>query len=132
MRAIKISGIIFLLFVTTLAQSDRVIRVRFPKGATSVELKGMLRGKRADVYLVRANKGQRMTVHLKVDEDQYASLQIRQPNGVTIDSENSADSGTDFENTLPMTGDYRLIVFPPETVDKTDTARYTLSISFDD
>lgn len=132
MKPVKILGMMLVLVIATMAQSDRVIRVRFPKGEIEVELKGTLKGKAANIYLVRAKEGQTMTVQLEVNEDEYASMQIRQPNGVTIDSENDADSGTQFSNTLPMTGDYKIIIFPPETADRNDMAHFKLKISFHD
>jgi hypothetical protein len=84
-------------------------RIKFPKGFSGVTLKGgVVRGDR-DEYLLRAGKGQWMKVKITSEEDN-AVFQIYAPNGKTLKGANEADDATDWNGSLPLTGDYRVIV----------------------
>ncbi|MDT5059643.1 MAG: hypothetical protein QOH63_102 [Acidobacteriota bacterium] len=119
-----------LLLTTTLcasAQRKNVQRIQFPTGRTTTVLKGVLRGDSDFTYILRASKGQTLLAHLVVNGD--ASLMAKGPNGRSLTNSDGSDAGNDFSIILQRTGDYRLIVFPPDTADRKDIARYTLEVT---
>ena len=104
-------------------------RVQFPPGQTSVVLKGVLHGKADYTYVLRARGGQTLTAHLTVENDCCAALMAKGPDDLSLTNPDGTDAGNDFSLQLKQTGDYRLIVFPPDTADRKDIARYTLELS---
>lgn len=44
-------------------------------------------------------------------------------------NERGEDAGDDYSVVLPRTGDYKLVVFPPDTADRKDVAHYTLEVT---
>lgn len=121
-----------LLCCTTLcisAQRKNVQRVQFPQGRTTAVLKGALKGDTEMTYIVRAAKGQTLLAHLAVEGDCCASILIKGPDGRNLTNADGSDAGEDFSVVLRRTGDYRIVVFPPDTVERTDIARYTLEVT---
>lgn len=121
-----------LLFSTTLcasAQRGSVRRVQFPRGRTTVVLKGVLRGTSEMTYVLRARAGQTLTANLLVENDCCASLLIKGPDNTNQRNADGTDAGARFTVQLTQTGNYRIIVFPPDTADRKDIARYTLEVS---
>jgi hypothetical protein len=119
-----------LLLGTTLcteAQRKSVQRIQFPPGRTTTVLKGVLRGDSDYTYILRASKGQTLIAHMAVNGE--ASLMIKGPNGRSLTNPDGTDAGDDFSIILQRTGDYRLIVFPPDTVGRKEIARYTLEVT---
>ena len=112
-----------------LAQGGRVRRVQFPRGRTTLVLKGVLRGKSDMTYLLRARAGQTLTANLSVVNDCCASLLIKGPDNTNQTNADGTDAGASFSIQLTQTGDYRIIVFPPDTAARKDIARYTLEVS---
>ena len=105
-------------------------RIQFPPGQTSVSLKGVLKGPRDAIYLLRGSRGQVLTTHIKVENDCCASILIKGPDGNNVKNDaNGEDAGEDFSVALRLTGDYQIVVFPPDTTEETDVARYTLDVS---
>ncbi len=119
-----------LLFVFCLgvwAQSVR--RIRFPPGRTTAVVKGTLKGSADVTYLLRATKGQTLLAHLAVAKNEYASLLIEGPGGIRLQNGDGSDAGEDFSVNLPRTGDYKIVVFPPDTAGRNDLAHYTLEVT---
>ncbi len=105
-------------------------RIQFPQGQTSVSLKGVLRGSRDAIYLLRGSRGQVLTAHIKVENDCCASILIKGPDGNNVKNDaDGTDAGEEFSVALRLTGDYQIVVFPPDTAEETDVARYTLDVS---
>lgn len=104
-------------------------RVRFPRGRTTVVLRGVLRGKADYTYVLRAARGQTLTAHLAVENDCCAALLVKGPDGLGLRNADGTDAGNDFSVPLTQTGDYRITVFPPDTAGRRDIARYTLEVS---
>lgn len=104
-------------------------RVRFPAGRTTVVLKGVIRGTNDRTYVLRAERGQTLIAHLAVKQGEYAGLLIEGPGGIRLTNEQGNDAADDFNVALPRTGDYRIVVFPPDTNDRTDMAHYTLELT---
>ena len=128
MRKIIAAGCaVFLLLATT--ASAKIIRVKFPKGRTTVILKGRTTGGPSEsggmdpiAYHVRARKGQTMTLHL-------TSAKGNAVFGVYAPGMNPLDVGTnakDWSGTLPKNGDYEIMVFPED--EATDTT-FTLELA---
>ena len=104
-------------------------RIQFPPGQTSVSLKGVLKGPRDAIYLLRGSRGQVLTARITVENDCCASILIKGPDGNNVVNDaDGADAGENFSVALWLTGEYRIIVFPPDTTEETDVARYTLDI----
>jgi hypothetical protein len=110
------------------AKGKNVQRIQFPPGRTTVVLKGVLRGTADMTYVLRARKGQTLTAHL-VENKCCVALLTKGPDNNSLRNADGTDAGEDFSLVLKQTGDYRLIVFPPDTADNKDIARYTLEIT---
>jgi hypothetical protein len=104
-------------------------RVRFPPGRTTVILKGTPTGGPSESggmnpvsYVLRANKGQQMTLHL-TSARKNAVFGLYLPG---MDLMEGAQNQTDWTGVLPRTGDYEIIVFPEDEVTNTT---YTLEVT---
>jgi hypothetical protein len=73
-------------------------------------------------YILRANKGQTMTLHL-TSAKKNAVFGLYAPG---MDLVEGAQSVSDWSGELPKTGDYEIIVFPED--EKTNTT-FTLEIT---
>ena len=109
--------------------SARVIRVKFPKGRTTVILKNKTTGGPSEsggmdpiAYHVRARKGQQMTLHL-TSAKRNALFGVYAPG---MDLIEGAQSVKDWTGTLPKTGDYEIIVFPE---DEATNTTFTLELT---
>jgi hypothetical protein len=129
--ALLVCALLSLAAFSAAAQRGRknTQRIQFPPGQTSVSLKGVLKGQADYTYVLRASRGQTLTAHLAVENDCCASLMAKGPDGQSLTNPDGTDAGEDFSLPLTQTGDYRLIVFPPDTADRKDVARYTLEVS---
>ncbi|MBD0370747.1 MAG: hypothetical protein ICV60_07940 [Pyrinomonadaceae bacterium] len=101
------------------AQIGKTRRVRFPKGRTSVTLKGAAVRGTQDRYMLRAGSGQTMTLHITSTEDN-AVFDVIPP---TSDRP-LATEVTDWTGKLPATGDYTIVVGPTR-----GNATYTLEVT---
>ena len=128
MRKIIAAGCAILLLLATSA-SAKIIRVKFPKGRTTVILKGRTTGGPSEsggmdpiAYHVRARKGQTMTLHL-------TSAKGNAVFGVYAPGMNPMDVGTnakDWSGTLPKNGDYEIMIFPE---DEATNTTFTLELT---
>ena len=115
-----------LIFGTAWAKSRRV---KFPPGRTTVVLNARTTGGPSESggmdpvgYLLRAKRGQTMTLHL-TSAKKNAVFGLYAPG---MDLVAGAQSVTDWTGTLPKTGDYEIIVFPQD--EKTNTT-FTLELT---
>ena len=97
-------------------------RVKFPPGRTTVVLNGRTTGGPSESggmdpvgYILRANKGQTMTLHL-TSAKKNALFGLYAPGMELVEG---AQSVSDWSGELPKTGDYEIIVFPED--EKTNT-----------
>jgi len=127
--ALSLFALFFIATLSVSAQRKNVQRIQFPPGRTTVVLKGELRGENDFTYILRARKGQTLIAHLAVEHDCCASLMTKGPDNNGLTNADGTDAGEDFSVVLKQTGDYRLIVFPPDTADRKDIARYTLEVT---
>lgn len=114
------------LFGTVWAKSTRV---KFPPGRTTLVLNGRTTGGPSEGggtdpvgYLLRANKGQTMTLHL-TSAKKNAVFGLYAPG---MDLVEGAQSVADWSGQLPKTGDYEIVVFPED--EKTNTT-FTLELT---
>src|SRR6266516_7402540 len=91
----------------------RNIRVKFPPGRTTVVLKGRTTGGPSESggmdpvsYILRARKGQTMTLHL-TSAKKNAVFGLYAPG---MDLVEGAQTVADWSGTLPKNGDYEIIV----------------------
>lgn len=123
---IGLVAVLLLTASTTFAQK----RVKFPPGRTTVILKGMTTGGPSESggmqpvsYVVRARKGQQMTLHLtSAKKNAVFSVYLPGMDPMTGDAWES----TDWTGTLPKSGNYEIIVFPR---DEATNTRYTLEVT---
>ena len=104
------------------AQKGRSVvrRINFPRGRTATILKGTVRRGLSHDYLLRARRGQTMTVHLTTDAAGM-SLTILRPDGETW-----LDDIKDWSGELPSTGTYRINVLPDTTTER--PTQYALEV----
>ena len=116
-----------LLIVGTAWAKSR--RVKFPPGRTTVVLNGRTTGGPSESggmdpigYILRAKKGQTMTLHL-TSAKKNAVFGLYAPGMALVEG---AQTVADWSGELPKTGDYEIIVFPED--EKTNTT-FTLEIT---
>lgn len=123
--ASSLLAILLLTAATTWAQK----RVRFPAGRTTVVLQGKTTGGPSESggmnpvsYVLRAKKGQTMTLHL-TSAKRNAVFGLYAPG---MDLVEGAQTVADWSGELPKTGNYEIIVFPED--EKTNTT-FTLELT---
>jgi hypothetical protein len=109
------------------AQSVR--RLQVAPGQAKSTARGRIKGSADMTYVIRAVKGQSLQAHLTVGRDEYASLLITGPGKIRLQNADGSDAADDFKVTIPRTGDYRIVIFPPDTAGKNDVAHYTLEVT---
>jgi len=124
-RSIHSLALVTMLLLTSTALSMQhtvVRRVRFPRGRTTVVLKGTVVNNTLNNYLLNARAGQTMSVHLTSPSGKaWFDLYPRNDRGALADS---AEDTKDFEGRLPQSGDYVISVYS-----ETGTTRYTLEVT---
>lgn len=117
-------AIVLIVFATQLSQAQDSIRKKRLRNAVAV--RGFVGGEAQDHYVIRARKGQRMTVRItwRKEDDNSASF------SVSPDSENAeplagqeSDGGKRWVGRIPKTGDYLISVVAHPS------ARYTLVVT---
>lgn len=128
MKRIVIALVAVLLLTSSSAFAQK--RVKFPPGRTTVILKGKTTGGPSESggmqpvsYVLRARKGQRMTLHLTSAKGN-AVFSVYLPGMDPMTGE--AWESTDWTGTLPKSGSYEIIVFPR---DEATNTRYTLEVT---
>ncbi len=116
-----------LLIAGTVVAKTR--RIKFPPGRTTVVLTGRTTGGPSESggmdpvgYMLRAKKGQTMTLHL-TSAKKNAVFGLYAPG---MDLVEGAQSVKDWSGELPKTGDYEIIVFPE---DEATNTTFTLEIT---
>jgi hypothetical protein len=125
--AAALLAVTFLLGTTA---SAKTINVRFPKGRTTVILKGRTTGGPSEsggmnpiTYRFRARKGQTLTLHL-ISPKTTAVFGLWAPGMEPMDVVGT--DSTDWSGTLPKTGAYEISVWP---VDETTNTTFTLEVT---
>ena len=122
-------ALLALLLLMAPAAWAKTIRVKFPPGRTTVILKGKTTGGPSEsggmdpiTYVLRARKGQQMTLHL-TSARKNAVFAVYAPGSESI---GDSSHGGDWTGTLPKSGDYEIMVFPED--EATDTT-FTLELA---
>jgi hypothetical protein len=97
--------ILLTIVPVTGAQQGKTKRVQFPKGRTSVVLKGAAIRGTQDKYILHAGAGQTMILHITSTEDN-AVFDVVPPSS----DQSLAEEATDWTGELPTTGDYTIVV----------------------
>jgi len=91
--------------------SNKTVKVHFKPGTTSAVYSDVIRGYNTIDYALRANEGQRMSVKLKSKNTfLYLSVMDRE-SGSALTTDPPPSEVTDWEGTLPKTGDYFVRVY---------------------
>jgi hypothetical protein len=126
MRRRSITLILAIILVAAglaFAQSGKVQRVRFARGRTTAILKGAVIRATKDRYILGARGGQTMIVHVTALE-KNAVFYIVGPDGSMLPGAEDDADVTDWEGTLPDSGDYSVYVSPSR-----GNATYTLEVT---
>ena len=128
----KFAAALLVLLLTTAPAWGKTINVRFPKGRTTVVLKGRTTGGPSEsggmdpiTYRLRARGGQTLTLHL-------TSAKKNAIFGVWAPGMNPMDVGTnptDWSGTLPKNGAYEISVWPE---DEATNTTFTLEVTIRD
>jgi hypothetical protein len=120
-RALFIAALMLMTAIIVPAQSDRTRRVRFARGRTTTVIKdAVVRGTR-DRYILRASRGQTLTVHITSLEDNAVFNIYRLGSRRALDG---AEETTDWTGELPRNGDYVI-----EVGGTRGNATYTLEVT---
>ncbi|MET0622516.1 MAG: hypothetical protein ABW250_06020 [Pyrinomonadaceae bacterium] len=126
------AAVLTLMFLLTPAAPAKTINVKFPKGRTTVILKGRTTGGPSEsggmnpiTYRLHAKRGQTMTLHL-TSAKKNAVFGIWAPG---MDPVGELGQSTDWSGTLPKTGAYEISVWPED--EATDTT-FTLEVTIRD
>jgi hypothetical protein len=106
-RALLVAALLLMTAISVPAQSDRTMRIRFARGRTTKVIKdAVVRGTR-DRYLLRAGRGQTLSVHITSIEDN-AVFDVYAPGARhPLDG---AQETMDWSGELPRNGDYVIVV----------------------
>jgi hypothetical protein len=97
-------------------------RVRFTKGHNSATLRGRVSQRKAILYIVGAKAGQSMTVSL--DGDAKTRFDLSGPKDKS--GQTMANGESEWSDTLPDNGDYRILVFTDSRVASPFTLKITI------
>lgn len=124
---------VLLLFASDADSQTITKRVVFAKGRSSASFKHRLPTRYADydAYLVRARKGQTLTIKLIAD-DPKASISIFETK-VLGPGEDSIIGDAEFPRSwsgkLPLTSEYSIQVYGPRSIDDRARGNYTIEIT---
>ena len=128
----KFAAAFLVLLLATAPAWGKTIVVRFPKGRTTVILKGRTTGGPSEsggmdpiTYRLVAKRGQTMTLHL-VSAKKNAIFGVWAPG---MDPVDVGQNPTDWSGTLPKNGNYEISVWPE---DETTNTAFTLEVTIRD
>lgn len=127
----KFAASLLVLLLATAPAWGKTINVRFPRGRTTVVLKGRTTGGPSEsggmnpiTYRLRARAGQTLTLHL-TSAKKNAVFGVWTPDMNPLIGEDS----TDWSGTLPKTGAYEISVWPD---DEATNTTFTLEVTIRD
>ena len=129
----KLPAVLLVLLLATAPAWGKTINVRFPKGRTTVILKGRTTGGPSEsggmdpiTYRLRARKGQTLTLHL-ISPKTTAVFGLWAPGMQPMDVIGA--ESTDWSGTLPKNGTYEIAVWPD---DEATNTTFTLEVTIRD
>jgi len=113
------------------ADDIRVERVQFKRGANSAVVEGSIKGYEAVDYVLRAGKGQYMNVSMATDNGaNYFNILAPGENEAAMFV--GSTSGSQYEGTLPESGDYKIRVYMMRSAARrNEVAQYRLEMIVD-
>lgn len=125
-QSMKVFALAAVLLCATAAlpmQGTSVRRVRFPRGRTTAILKGSIVNDGMNQYVLGARAGQTMTVHITSPNNRAKfDAYLRDDRSALANA--GAEDKTDWEGTLPESGDYVISVYSAG-----GNTRYTLEVT---
>ena len=106
MKRVVVTLLTLLLLASPVLAQGAKKRIKFPSGRTTVILKGKATVDTSQVYVLRARKGQQMTLHL-TSPNKNAMCTLFPPVG---NPTGETSNVTDWSGELPQTGDYEIWV----------------------
>ena len=106
-----------------IAQNDITKRIKFAKGKSSATVKGAVLRDEIETYIIKVNKGQKMTVKITAIE-KNGSFSIEKPSGDYLQNAGEMDDQTIWSGTIPESGEYKIQVAPTR-----GNATYRLTVS---
>jgi hypothetical protein len=107
-RMISMSVVVLILTAACMfAQKAEAIRIEFRPGSTSTQLKGTLSGNQDMEYVLRAKRGQNLSLLLTCSPVGSVKLRVHDPQNVEIPTKHLGRHRT---ITLPEHGDYEITV----------------------
>lgn len=105
------------IFITTiilsvsliLGQTEQTKRIKFAKGKSSATVKDSVLRDEVHYYLLKINKGQKMTVKITAVE-KNASFRILKPSGEYVDGAGEMDDPKSWSGDISESGDYKIEV----------------------
>ncbi len=114
MKILLISVLIF-AFATILLAAQTPTRIKFARGAVSVNITGKLKGYRdGKKYVIKVRSGQ--TLRTQQTGKNYITISIKDPNGDDV-SDSDASCNNRKEVTPTLAGDYTLTVVECQKAD---------------
>ena len=134
-RLFPLGGLVFILCVAAQLDSAQTIekRVVFQKGKNSATYTHKLPSRYADydAYVLRAKKGQTLSVKLLAD-DPNASISIYEIKVLGPDEDSmigDIEYPREWSGKLPITSEYSVQVYGPRTIDGRARGSYTIEIT---
>ena len=109
--------------IISIAQNDITKRIKFAKGKSSATVKGAVLRDEIETYIIKVNKGQKMTVKITAIE-KNGSFSIEKPSGDYLQNAGEMDDQTIWSGTIPESGEYKIQVAPTR-----GNATYRLTVS---
>jgi len=101
------------------------LRIEFKPGSSSTVISDSIKNDQQAEYVLGARKGQRLTIKLTSVPRRSAVFDLTAPDNADLGLE--YDANYDFNKTLPVTGDYLIVVVRPTS--SPGKASYKLSIN---
>ena len=124
---LKIFITLFLLLsvspIISIAQNDIIKLIKFAKGKSSATVRGAVLRDEIETYIIKVNKGQKMTVKITAIE-KNGSFSIEKPSGDYLQDAGEMDDQTVWSGTVPESGVYKIQVAPTR-----GNATYRLTVS---
>ena len=122
-----LAALVLIAVVAVAAPAQRgthvVRRVSFPRGRTTVLLKGSAKWGASYIYVLRARAGQTITVH----STGVPVFRVVPPGARNYDALPGADNVRDWSGRLPADGDYKINIGHAD--DNYTRAPYTLEVT---
>lgn len=121
--------LLHLVCVVAMAQGGgkaEPLRIEFKRGSTSTTVRDAISGSVEAEYVFAARKGQRLTIKLTSTPRRSAVFDLKAPDNADLGLE--FDANYNYSGTLPVTGEYLIIVVRPTTAPGKSSYKFTITI----